>query len=527
MSDSIAKSYDELPYESHFNLLSHPDRLASMASLFGLEAPPPARCRVLELGCGVGGNLLCTAQSLPESEFVGIDLSPRQIADGRAMADGLGLKNVTQKAMSLMDVGTDFGEFDYILCHGVYSWVPEAVQARILEIGAQHLAPRGVFYLSYNVYPGWHQRAVAREAMRYHTRHLTDPLERVKRGRQFLDFLAASTIPPNTPYSLALQQEIDLLKKVSDTYVFHEHLEDENRPVYFHELAERAAGVGLQYLSAAWFNLLEASVPPQVRASLDGFADDRIGREQYLDLILNRTFRQSLLCRQSAPVRPSPSAEAIPGLLFTAMSQPESAAPDLVSGQPEPFLTMSGDRVNIDSPRIKAAIVALNALWPRSAGFEALRRESLALLGHRGDEAVADAEADRRQFAEMLLQAVTSTLIEPHVHEPAVATEPGERPRVTPMARQQAGSGVKVVNLRNGFALLRDLDRLIVPMLDGTRDRGALESTLLEMTLGGQIHLRHEGQPITDPDILRPMLEEQVEATLRRLVGEALLLPSV
>ena len=107
----------------------------------------------------------------------------------------------------------------------------------------------------------------------------------------------------------------------------------------------------------------------------------------------------------------------------------------------------------------------------------------------RGRVSGSDAVPDRLDFAALALEG-GPTLIETHVYEPPIASEPGERPRTTPLARRQAASGVaKVVNLRNGFAALRDLDRLVVPLLDGTRDRGAVVSELSAPFLRGELHL--------------------------------------
>src|SRR3954453_17395821 len=99
MSGTTTNSYDALLYESQFNPASHEDRIASMALLFGLDAPPVDHGRVPELGGGGGGNIIARAQSPPEAEFVGIDLSPRQVADGQAVVREAGLSNVPLKAM--------------------------------------------------------------------------------------------------------------------------------------------------------------------------------------------------------------------------------------------------------------------------------------------------------------------------------------------------------------------------------------------------------------------------------------------
>src|SRR5438552_2574341 len=139
MPDAPTNSYDEVPYESHPYLQTHPSRLAVIATLFGLDPPPVERCRVLELGAAAGGNLIPMAEALPNSEFLGLDLSARQTADGELMVRKLGLANLTLRHASITDVDESYGKFDYLICHGVFSWVPTAVREKILDICAKNL----------------------------------------------------------------------------------------------------------------------------------------------------------------------------------------------------------------------------------------------------------------------------------------------------------------------------------------------------------------------------------------------------
>src|SRR5262245_58637378 len=176
MSEVPATSYDEIPYSNTAFSYTHPDCLATVAALYGLTPPPVDRCRVLELGCGRGGNLIPMALALPDSRFLGIDLSARQIASGQEMVTALGLANIELRPFSILDVDESFGLFDYIICHGVYSWVPAEVQDKILAICARNLAPNGVAYVSYNTYPGWHQRGTVREMLCYHVQQFREPM---------------------------------------------------------------------------------------------------------------------------------------------------------------------------------------------------------------------------------------------------------------------------------------------------------------------------------------------------------------
>lgn len=127
-------SYDELPYPSHPFEVTHPDHLYSLAKLFRINATLPDDASILELGCASGGNIIPLAVQMPNSRVVGVDLSKKQIAQGQTFVDQLKLKNIQLHAADLQNVGESFGQFDYIVCHGVFSWVPDAVQHRILEI---------------------------------------------------------------------------------------------------------------------------------------------------------------------------------------------------------------------------------------------------------------------------------------------------------------------------------------------------------------------------------------------------------
>ena len=222
----------------------------------------PARveaCRVLEVGCASGGNLLPMAASLPGSEFIGVDFSPVQIERGIADVKALGLTNIQLLAMDIMDFSEAYGEFDYIIAHGVYSWVPNAVQERLLAICARQLRPAGIAYVSYNTLPGWRIRSVVRDAMRYHTRGIAEPAKRVAEARAVLEFLAESVKEDATAYGKALRLEAEFLRTQADYYILHDHLEEVNEPVYFHQFAERAARHGLGYLGEANFATMLAA----------------------------------------------------------------------------------------------------------------------------------------------------------------------------------------------------------------------------------------------------------------------------
>src|SRR5439155_7139696 len=169
---------------------THPDRMAAVARIFGLSPPNVAACRVLELGCASGGNLIPMAFNFPGSEFLGIDLSRRQVEQAHPAMAALLLRNIRIECASILDIDKDWGTFDYIICHGVFSWVDPIVQDKILQIAAENLSPEGVAYVSYNTYPGWHMREMVWHMMRYHAGQFARPEEQVEQARALLKFLA-------------------------------------------------------------------------------------------------------------------------------------------------------------------------------------------------------------------------------------------------------------------------------------------------------------------------------------------------
>ena len=180
--DRTRASYDETPYASQPLSRQQPARLAAAALWFGLTTPPARTARVLEIGCASGGHIIPLAAAWPEARFVGVDLSPVQIAAGDARIERLGLANIVLSARSLDEIGASDGVFDFIVCHGVYSWIPAALRETLLRIIAERLAPDGVASVSFNVLPGWRLFQIARDSLLLHARLQNDPDARAQAG---------------------------------------------------------------------------------------------------------------------------------------------------------------------------------------------------------------------------------------------------------------------------------------------------------------------------------------------------------
>src|SRR5215470_14456784 len=125
---SAASDYDALPYRSTPYTHTQPAHLAAIAMLLGMAPPPADKARVLELGCASGGNIIPLAARYPHARFVGIDLSLRHVEDGQRAITHLGLQNIEIRHGNIGDLSIVGPQFDYVVCHGVFSWVPRTVQ---------------------------------------------------------------------------------------------------------------------------------------------------------------------------------------------------------------------------------------------------------------------------------------------------------------------------------------------------------------------------------------------------------------
>ena len=516
MAGEGGSTYDERPYASLPFAQTHPDRLAALAVLFGVEPPPLERCRVLELGCASGGNLIPMALTLPEAQFVGIDLSPVQIGDGQAIVEALALSNIRLSAKSIIDFDPSAGPYDYIIAHGVYSWVPDDVQARMLAICARQLSPNGIAFVSFNTLPGWSVRGVIRDLMRYHASRFADPDARVAQARGIAEFLASSVAAANRGYEALIRSEVEALRRESPDYVLHEYLEETNEPLYFHQFVERAARHELQYLADADFGtMLAANFPQQVAQALVELAPGLVRQEQYMDFLRNRTFRQALLVHEGVQVKRKIGPRRLRTLKASGSFQLEAATFDLRSNDVATFRGARGNMLRTGKAITKAAALVLSERFPRAVPFEELTRRALALLTDWG-VATDSARAEEASLAADMLRCFGTGTIQLHVRDSPCSAVAGERPNASPLARLQARRDSLVTNLwHEPVQLDADLARLI-QILDGTRDRPEIERIAAEWMVA-------DAASTATP---RPAayVKERVERALRQLAKSALLL---
>lgn len=298
----IKNSYDDLMYESGAFSQTAINNLEARARLMGLQPAPAANAKVLELGCSMGGNIITQALYYPDAEFTGIDLSGRQVAQGNAIIEKMGLKNVRLEEKDILTVDESFGKFDYIIVHGIWSWVPDAVKDKIFSICRNNLTEHGIAYISYNVYPGWKRQEQLREIMQFSGRDvLEEPLE--ARTRKGLDALKALAEILENDKGLGGGGKLPAIQKILNHnfyYIAHEYMEAFNDPIYVNGFIEwanrhRLAYIGDTDLHVSFVSWMAEHTRERILALAGG---DYIAKEFYSDILSDRQFRRSLLCRE-------------------------------------------------------------------------------------------------------------------------------------------------------------------------------------------------------------------------------------
>lgn len=295
--------YSELGYKSMPFPYTTPATLEAYAALVGVSAPNPKTARVLELGATYGGNIISQALFNPDATFVGIELSQEQVENGNEVIANAGLTNVSLIQSDIASIGSEIGTFDYIIAHGVYSWVDDGVKDALLRLIDEHLAEDGIAYISYNTYPGWHTMEEVRQLMMFSNRDKAqfNHKEKVLHGKTIGSIVGSQILKydnlkeRNSKFLGALRS----VMQKDEYYVGHDHLEPNNDPVYFYQFNDHLEAHKLAYLCDADLTLsMVRSFDADIADTLDKLAlNDHVAQEQYLDFMLDTTFRKSIICK--------------------------------------------------------------------------------------------------------------------------------------------------------------------------------------------------------------------------------------
>lgn len=478
--------YDAVTYPGHAYPEAHPDRMAVIGLLHGLEPAAVERCRVLEIACGDGANLIPMAYAIPGGEFVGFDLAALPVARGQERIRELGLTNIRLFQADVMDVD-GLGQFDYVIANGLYAWVPEPVRDRLLALCRECLAPDGLAWISYNTLPGGYAREMARQIMLARAEGMEEPGRKVGEALGFLRFIAESRTEGDA-FRGVLEHEVKRLEKRDPRAVFHDELSRAERPVSFADFAAHAGRNGLQYVSES---ALPAPNDPCFQRGLAEKAEamaggDRVAEEQIYDFARMRMYRETLLCHRERAVSGELCLEAVTRMRLASAARASDGAGDVL----RVFTLPGGIRMESRHAGTVRLMETLIAAWPRSVPFAELAVEDGA-------------------FFKLLLQLVVARMVELHVWQPPVSAGIAERPKASAVARQEAVAGDHATTLLHAALQLNDpLVREFLLLLDGTRDRAGLLAALREKR----------------PELPEASLAEGIEPTLRLLARAGVLL---
>ncbi|MCX5590640.1 methyltransferase regulatory domain-containing protein [Alcaligenes endophyticus] len=478
--------------------------MQAAAYLYGLDSVSLEKARVLELGCAGGGNILPFAVAYVQTDVVGVDLSAVQVEQGKAAIAALGLANVKLHAMSLTDIDESFGQFDYIIAHGVFSWVPPEVRQAMLQLLRARLSPKGVAYISYNTYPGWKAGDTVRDAMLLHSHSAHSGEDKLAAAKAMLNLLSDG-ISASNPLAPSLRAAVAQLRTHSDYYIAHEYLELFNNPCYLLEFAAMAQEFGVVHVGDSEPHVeLGATFGQNVQLnhSLIALSQPRIMRQQYLDFAVGRNFRKSLLvhAERSDDIATSPELEKLADLRwaghFTQADSPEGSPKERVS-----FTNHKNNPLHTSEIHVLAVIRCLSQVWPRSLTVDELVIACSPTLPE------LDAEGVRQQVLAALhtlfkLNSLRYTLA-PSPYDKADYAK-GEHPRLIPgvqwlyKQKQDPAFGVGMFNLWHDSVNIRlaQAEAWLLPYIDGTHSRKQLASLLRDALTRGTV-------PNTDGKLLK------------------------
>ena len=514
--------YEQLPYPGRPYAAATPERLEVIGKLFGLDVAPASQARVLELGCGSGGHLIPCAARNPSSRFVGIDGAEAHIEAARQMAEELGLQNVEFIHRDLLKFNSDIGCFDYVIAHGLWSWTSESVRSHILSLSKSILNKTGLFYVSYNAFPGWHARQAVAAALRFHVDETDGVAEQIEQARRMLAFLEQTSAEQSDLWAEMVRSECRVAEEYGWEFLFHDLLNPDTQPFYFEAIAKSFGAAGLTYLAEANLSsMLPENVAPRAVMGLERLDADWVSHQQYLDFVVNRSYRASLFHPQEGHSSDHIESTAVRrmGMATTLrrVSPPETGKWD---GDVVHYRADGGPSISSDSQLFCLLLDILGDFSPSYVSWTTVAREA----GERGATWTADELA--AALSEDVCMAYTRGLIDLW---PAASGEVDLRahhPCAEPLPALQARHRGAFVSTRLHQAYeVDELDRQILLACDGRTETEVVIARVVRGVLDGDIQL--ETVDLSDSEGHSPeALIQEVAGRLTALGRVGALLPT-
>jgi methyltransferase-like protein/cyclopropane fatty-acyl-phospholipid synthase-like methyltransferase len=487
-----------------------------------MNPPKVETARILELGCAAGGNLIPHAINFPKAHFLGVDISKAQIDEANKHSAALGLKNTEFRQYSITDIDQSFGKFDYIICHGVISWVPKSVQDKIFEVSYRNLSENGIAYISYNTLPGWNMVRTVRDMMLYHSSMFPNVKDKLAQSRLLLDFVKDSLEGSNTPYAQVLTNEATLLANQNNNYLRHNYLEEDNVQYYFHDFMSHAQKNNLQYLADSTISTMYlGNMPPKVVEKLKE-VNDIVRTEQYMDYITNRRFRSTLLCHSGIKLNRTINNEDITkfNMMLNVIPEKPIASVDLNSLDTEKFF-YNGNKDNslsTSSPYMKAIFYTFFEHIGNPMSFDKIAISANKKL-HENKLSELKAEFLANAMQLVLKGYITITA------ESTRAEVSLDKPKASKLIKYQIShtSNMWVTNLNHEVVAVNLFERYALRYMDGTLNKQQIVELMIKHVDSGEMTLSRDGKKVEDHKEIVKEFEAFLVPTLAKFVANAFL----
>lgn len=509
----MGSDYDLLPFESYPSPERYPDRLWWMARLRGVSAVSPSHASLLEVGCATGTHLLAIAEQYLHMRVVGVDPSTAQINKAQADAIAVGRSDVTFFSEKLEALRDSLGTFDYIICHGVYSWIPHSEREVLLESLAHHLSENGVLYLSHNVLPGCNARSSIWKMIRAVDNSADDVHVRIERARDLLKLSEDRVVDAHRPYGMQLRDEISRNIARSDSFILHELLTPSADAEWLSETIEALRKNHLFYLGDAHPQKNHALHAERENLPLpeNESVDVSEVAAQYFDILYPTSFRGSLFTPMPKKELRPPTADVLRECFVSSpLVAGEVNDSILTSLQMMPFYGPSEEVVEVKAPALKRVLFELSQLWPRA--------EALSSLFERASQISHVSPTEEGYLLHELLKLYFRNLLEVHSDKLPIASEVSDCPVVPPFRRLRACEEW-TITLRGELYKTDALDRILIPLLDGSHSLEGCVALVVSALRSGALYMKGTDEEIPEAEVkdrVHEALQERFELYLER-----------
>lgn len=517
-------TYDEVPYESYPYPQTNPAHLYAIGKYFGMNPPKVENANILELGCASGENIIPISIRYPHSKCTGIDLSKNQIKMAKKQTKAMGLKNMQFINASITDIDESYGMFDYIICHGVFSWVPQEVRNAIFKICSSLLSANGIAYISYNTLPGWNSIKTAREIMQFQAQMYDSPEEQVRQARLALNFIKDSLAGKNSLYAATIKKVAEEIEQKPNFYVYHEYLEENNSQFYFKDLMHAAEKYSLQYVGDANLSYMSVIGLPKSSAKKINAIKDIVDQVQYIDFIKNRTFSCILLCHNAIKLDRNINTENIKSLYFCGDIKPKTVIHPIDINDAEKEIEYYihgkvGNPIFSKHPITKAMLYTFSDNLRHPISFKYLVNESHKKLANYTENQVSE------HILGCLVQYISAGLFTMFASPASSINVIQQFPKVAEYSRYQVthGSGDWVTNELHEKYSLNLLEKFAITYMDGKHDKEMIIAKLMEHINNGEITIFDKKVKVVGHKEQYRMVTLLLDEALNRMKDGALL----